>query len=420
MPLPVESDSLTPRLPTTLPSPQLDPASQPTPTATRVIPATATRSPAAQQAGQVSLAEFWTTFEPVGNYKIDVYHLRYKTVAYNEQSIEIDANLYVPQVDEQTNFPILVYAPGTTGLSDRCAPLNEWSSGSNWGAYHSYMLEYTAQGFIGVLPNYQGLGDSDQAHPYFISEFQARALLDAARAAYNSLEASPQVAARPMEAVFMAGYSSGGHAVFAAKDFATSYAPELPLKGVIGHGPTTNIKTLFKENAVFSPYVVQAYRDFYGPEIVHPADVFQDRWVANFEADVMSRCVDQIFEYYSPSARQMYRPEFMEALQTNSLQARLPAFNTALEANSAGLSPDGIEILVLILQGTADQVVTPPSQRQFAIELCQLGNHVTYISYPAVSHPNIRRVSFSDTVNWIESVANGGLPELSCANLTSQ
>jgi pimeloyl-ACP methyl ester carboxylesterase len=285
--------------------------------------------------------------------------------------------------------------------------------------YHSYMLEYTAQGFIGVLPNYQGFDDADQPHPYFISEFQARALLDAAQATYNFFTQSRQVVARPMAAVFMAGYSSGGHAVFAAKDFVASYAPELPLKGVIGHGPTTNIETLFKEDAVFSPYIVQAYRDFYGPDLVDPADIFQDRWLANFEADVMTRCVDNIFSYYSTSARQMYRPEFMDALLAGRLQAAVPAFKAALETNAAGLSPAGVEIPALILQGTADRVVMPPSQMQFAASLCRLGNHVTYLTYPAVDHPNIRRASFRDTVNWIESVASGDLPESSCASLTS-
>jgi dipeptidyl aminopeptidase/acylaminoacyl peptidase len=378
------------------------------------------RSLAAQQAGQLSSAELWNTFEPVGNYKIELYRLRYKTVDQNERVTEVEANLYVPQVNEPTNFPILVYAPGTTGLSDQCAPLNEVSSGSNWGAYHSYMLEYTSQGLIGILPNYQGFDEADQAQPYFISEFQARALLDAARAAYNFFDESPQVAARPMAAVVMAGYSSGGHAVFAAKDFAASYAPELPLKGVIGHGPTTNIETLFREDAIFSPYIVQAYRDFYGPEVVDPADIFQDRWLASFEADVMSRCVDGIFNYYSHSARQMYRPEFIEALFADRLQTVVPAFKAALEDNTAGLSPDGVEIPVLILQGTADQIVTPPSQTQFAASLCQLGNNVSYISYPAVDHPNIRRASFRDTINWIESVANGDLPESNCASFTSE
>lgn len=383
-------------------------------------PSPTPRSPAAQQAGQLVSVQSWASFEPVGNYVIDVYRIRYLTLAQNGQLTEVEANLYVPLAEEPTEFPILVYGPGTTGLSDRCAPLNEGPSGSNWGLYHSYMYEYTGQGFIGVLPNYQGFDDEgDLAHPYFVAEYQARALLDAARAATNFFAESPEVVARPLEAVMFAGYSSGGHAAFAAKDLAASYAPEVPVKGIIGHGPTTNLKTLFRESPVFTPYIVQAYRDVYGPEVVDPADIFQDRWLTRFEADVMTRCVDDVFAYYSFSARGMYRPAFSEALYSDRLQAVTPAFAEALDANSAGLSAEGTDIPVLILQGTADQIVTPPSQLNFATELCNLGNSVTYFSYPAVDHPDIRRASYRDTVAWIQSIANGETPVSDCADLTN-
>lgn len=409
-PTPVEANSR---------PPASGPTVSPTPAAAPAITITQTPRPLArQQAGQLVSVEFWTTFEPVGNYAIDVYHLRYKTVARNERVTEVKARLFVPQVSEPTDFPILVYGPGTTGLNDECAPLNEGTYSGYWGAYHTTMLEYTAQGLIGVLPNYQGFDDGNQTHPYFIAEFQGRALLDSARAAYNFFAESSQAVARPMEAVFFAGYSSGGHAAFAAKDFAASYAPELPVKGIIGHGATTNIETLLREDALFTPYIVQAYRDFYGPKIVEPAAVFQERWLPNFEASVMTRCVDDIYTYFSPSARQMYQPRFMEALFTDRLQTVTPAFKAALEANKAGLSRDGAATPVLILQGTADQVVTSPRQIQFAAQLCRLGNHVTYRSYPAVDHSNIRLASFRDTINWIEGAASGDLPESNCASLT--
>jgi acetyl esterase/lipase len=134
----------------------------------------------------------------------------------------------------------------------------------------------------------------------------------------------------------------------------------------------------------------------------------------------MTRCVNGLFSYYSFSARQMYRPEFIDALFADRLQAVAPAFQKALASNASGLSLEGTHIPVLILQGTADQVVTPPTQMKFATSLCRLGNHVNYISYPAVDHPNIRRASFRDTINWIESVAGGQLPESNCASLTNQ
>ena len=114
--------------------------------------------------------------------------------------------------------------------------------------------------------------------------------------------------AKPAQTAFMMGYSSGGHAIFAAKDRARGYAPELPIEGVIGFGAVTNPGLLLQEDPIFGPYLVYAYRDFYGDDVIDPADVYLPEWVANFEDDVLSTCVDEIFYYYSHSARRMYTP----------------------------------------------------------------------------------------------------------------
>ena len=74
----------------------------------------------------------------------------------------------------------------------------------------------------------------------------------------------------------------------------------------------------------------------------------------------------------------------------------------------------GTDIPVLILQGTGDTVVTPDSQRAFKDQLCQQGATVTYVEYPAVSHPEIRTVSFGDTLWWMQRVAEGVVPETHC------
>jgi hypothetical protein len=209
------------------------------------------------------------------------------------------------------------------------------------------------------------------------------------------------------------GYSSGGHAAFAAKDWASSYAPELSIKGIIGHGPTTNIETLLREDPVFSPYVIYAYRDFYGSEIIDVDDVFLPRWVPSFETDVVNKCVDDIFYYYSRSARSMYSPEFQDVLYGDRLDQVFPLFAERLSANYAGVS-GGNRIPVLILQGTADTVVTPDSQREFRDQLCDQGNIVTYLEYLAVPHIEIRWTSFGDTLSWMQRATKGGILETDC------
>lgn len=410
---PAEPTATPPPAPAVNPTPTPLP---PTPTNTRVVPLAFDQ--AAGQ-GQIVSAEFYYDFQPAGNYDVDLYQIRYRTLTDDDRPVEVRAYLYVPLSDEPERLPVMGYSGGTTGIGPDCAPLDEISLGQAWGAHHYQMLDYAAQGFVVVWPNGQGFEDDQPANPYFMAENQGRTLLDAARAVYDFFDEQPPAnsAVRPMEAVFFGGYSSGGHAAFAARDLAVPYAPELPVKGVLGHGPTTNPETLIKENPIFSPYLVSAYQTFFGGDVVNPSRVFQDNYLASFNADSMTRCVDDLYGYYSPNARLIYREEFREALYNDRLQTILPAFKRRLDANAAGLSRDGATIPALILQGTGDRVVTPPSQAQFARSLCGLGGRVTYLTYPAVDHAGTRYASFRDTIDWMKTVAAGGVPESTCDSL---
>jgi dienelactone hydrolase len=370
--------------------------------------------------GSVVRAVYLWHAAPRGNadrnpYEVDVYRVRYRTLDEKGGLAEIRADLFVPTGQITTTFPVLVHAPGTTGLSDACAPLNEEPEVSNWGSYRDHSLTFAARGYIVILPNGLGFDDPDRIHPYFVAELQAHVALDAARAVYHFAEDPPAegILAQPAEAVFFMGYSSGGHAAFAAKDWAASYAPELHVAGIIGYGPTTNGEILLRENPIFAPYTIYAYRDFYGSEIVNVADVFLPKWVPTFESDVLSKCVDGIFSYYTRSTREMYTPRFRLALDNGELDDAFPLLAARLLANNTGLS-GGSDIPVLILQGTGDTVVTPDSQRAFKDQLCRQGTPATYVEYPAVSHPEIRTTSFGDTLWWMQRVAEGALVETHC------
>jgi dienelactone hydrolase len=422
-PTPTPRSSLTPA-PTASVGPQGTPvsaaaATKATATAAplNTIPVSPTPTLAGVSPGSVVRAVyFWHAAK--NPYEVDVYRLRYRTLDEKGGSTEIRADLFVPSGAITATFPVLVHAPGTTGLSDPCAPLNEDPQVSNWGSYRDHSLTFAARGYVVVMPNGLGFDDPDRIHPYFVAELQAHVLLDAARAVY-SLAADPtpdSVPVQPAEAVFFMGYSSGGHAAFAARDWAASYAPELPVKGIIGYGPTTDGETLLRENPIFAPYMIYAYRDFYGSEIVDVADVFLAKWVSTFESDVMNKCVDGIFDYYTRSTREMYTPRFRLALENDRFDQAFPLLAARLAVNGPGLS-GGSDIPVLILQGTGDTVVTPDSQRAFKDQLCEQGATVTYVEYPAVSHPEIRTTSFGDTLWWMQRVAEGVVPETHCESI---
>lgn len=364
-------------------------------------------------------------FYPANNlvnakYAVDVYRLTVQSSNEVGEPIDLQADLFIPRTTATRTFPVLGYAPGTTGMGDGCAPSQEYVLDRRWGSYRTHMLSYAAQGFIGVLPDGMSYDDPNRPHEYFIAELEAHTLLDAARAAYSFFAAPPAtVKARPQDALFFAGYSNGGHTAFAAKDFAADYAPELPLRGVISHGATTSVEALMQESPIFTPYLIYAYRHFFGADVIGPEDVFLDDWLPSFDNDVLTQCVDEIFVYYTNDPAGMYRPAFRTALFNDTLGDQYPLFKAVVDANYAGTF-GGFDIPAAFFQGTADYVVTPASQQRFATFLCEQGEPVTYVTLPAVQHVNTRQVSFKATIAWMQGLAQGKTPQSNCAQIMAE
>ena len=326
--------------------------------------------------------------------------------------------MYIPKVQRSAPLPVLVYGAGTTGLSDQCAPLREEATVRNWGDYFVHMLSYASQGYIAILPNYAGFDDETQLHRYFVADLEGRVLLDAARAVYRFFEDDPSSAlssARPESAVFFAGYSQGGHAAFAVRDAASSYAPDVPVKGVIGHGATTDLIALLQDSPYFAPYLLYALADYYGSDAVDVRELLQPEWLPSLADDVTSKCIDAIRAYYGNEAPELYQTAFREALYGDRVGDEFPALKEVLDRNSTGLAPSGIPALVV--QGTADPIVTIKSQDAFVAKLCKAGGSVTYLTYPDLHHFQTRQVGFKNTLAWMETLRAGGVAPNVCSPL---
>ena len=109
----------------------------------------------------------------------------------------------------------------------------------------------------------------------------------------------------------------------------------------------------------------------------------------------------------------MYEPEFREVLYDGQLADVYPEFAEILALNTSGLG-GGTDISVLILQGTADTVITPPSQRAFMDQLCTLGNAVNLFEYEAATHADIRWRSYADVLSWMADTVQGSAPRSDC------
>lgn len=369
--------------------------------------------------GRLSAAEidaltaelFNETPHPVAKHQVDIYWIRFETTDLDGTLVAVRAQIFVPIVKVPSLVPLYVFGPGSTGLVGPCRPSREHVAGIHWGLYRNHVLAHAAQGVIGVLPDYVGFEENSRIQPYFVALSEGRLLLDAIRAAQGFFRANPTRAV-PSPKAFVAGYSQGGHAAFAAADLRLTYAPELQLGGVIGYGATTDIRALFLEFVVSAPLVVHVYSELYGRDQFNPRLILQNRWAAELALDVTTQCIGGIQAYYPWTPSELFTPSFLTALENDDLAAAYPSIHRIMELNSTGLSRHGVP--ALLLQGTEDIVVRVESQQQFVGRLCESGSRVKFVVYEGARH-DTRQIAFNEVQRWMRDRIRSIIAPSDCA-----
>ncbi len=356
------------------------------------------------QIDEQAVKHFKSGGRPTARYTVDVYMIQFTSTYLDGTEARIKAQLFIPRFREKTERPVYIFAPGSTGLMDACRPSRAHIAGINWGEYRIHVLSFAGKGMIGLLPDYTGFGDPEKLQPYYVAEAEAMMLLDAVRAVRNFFSGK-DYPVRPHPAAFLAGYSQGGHAVFAAADYRDEYAPDVEIGGLIGYGAARSVEALFREFTVSAPLVIYTYSRIYGEDRFNPALMLQDYWLERLEKDVTRLCIGGIQDYYPWVASKLYRPEFNTALHNGTLSEQYSDIAQIMEMNSTGLSGHGIP--AFILQGTDDVVVHPQTQTDFVIELRKMGSDVLYYVYDGSRH-DTRAISFDAVVEWMEKGITGG------------
>ncbi len=378
------------------------------------------------------LEETVQLFEPFGlpeaRYPVDRYLVRFRSTDVDGSPAVIRGQLYVPRLSGATSLqgvtgpqgattelPVIVFAAGTTGIGEQCAPILEVPAVNRWGWYLANMLAYASQGYIVLFPEYLGFGDRHTPQRYFDSVAEAHVMLDAIRAVYRIFEQPDRLAysgVRPSQMVFAAGYSQGGHAAHAAADLRPSYAPEVPLTGLIGFGQTNNVATLMREMAYYAPYIIYAYSRIHGADQINPADFLQERWMVTFEQDIYGLCVEEFQFHYPRDGAELFTPEFWRALTIGGMEERFPVMARVLAENYAGMSGHGIPTLVL--HGDADIIVSTAAQTRFVQDLCDTGVPVEFVIMPGARHRDTRPAGFKRSVEWMRLIERGESPPNHC------
>lgn len=278
--------------------------------------------------------------------------------------------------------PTIVFAPGTRGAGDQCAPSNAAQSVGNVALgpanqvtlnmnYEYALYQYAAQqGVRVVTTDLVGLGTPGH-HTYVNHIEEAHAVLDAARAALRHANA-------PADApVGFAGYSQGGGAAAAAAEYAETYAPELNVKGTYAGAPPADLFEVM--NAVDGSsivhvlgYAINGYAER-SPEFYNEIVTEMNPRGMHFLASAAHACIgDSIATWGFTRTSQLTKT----GESFGELVRRKPAAAQMLAEQRLGQR--ALNAPMLVMNSPTDDLIPYEQARAMAGSYCSLGGAVQF------------------------------------------
>jgi len=195
-------------------------------------------------------------------YSVEMIKLSYSTVNGNGEQTTASGALFIP-VSSGT-FPMMSYHHGT--LVKRSNVPTYLGSNSTEGMVG---VLGASMGFISCLPDYLGLGDSQEVHPYLQSELSASASIDMLIAAKNYCDEKDISYSNNL---YICGYSEGGYVTMATqKKLEASYSSQFQLKASAPMAGPYNVEAtadgLLSVDTYSSPaligFILFSYAEYY-------------------------------------------------------------------------------------------------------------------------------------------------------------
>jgi secretory lipase len=323
-------------------------------------------------------------------------------VRWHAGIVPVSGTLYLPKGEPPAGgWPLVAWAHGTLGVSDRCAP--SWAGHRPRDA--TYINRWLDAGFAVVATDYQGLGGPGP-HTYLIWEAEGRAVLDSIRVALASQPG------RLATKAFITGQSQGSGAALGATRIASTYAPELPLLATVATGIVSTFPSgPYKPadlNAVAQPHYMTLMMLGGGlPDNAPPVDsLYTEKGKPLLKA-----------------AREGCNIEMREVARKEGITAA-NAFVEPIEKIMAGLlpatdmTPVRMPVPVMLGTGLADHVLVPRRQFGAVSALCAAGSEIVWKTYPGITHNGSVNAAFDDARSLFREVLAGQKPTGNCADIS--
>lgn len=302
-------------------------------------------------------------------------------------------------------WPVIVWAHGTTGVADQCAPSNLTDSNGqfNLGGTLPLVKQLLSQGYAVIAPDYEGLG-STGIHPFLNAKSESQSIISALKAAEQ------QYRNQLSENWVVVGHSQGGHAAIAAAERAdeaglnfkgvVAYAPASNLDAILGGGyqqvanalPTAagvpTAKAILPGLQAFSALVSAGIRESH-PDFNY-TDAFTSNRSATIAAKAESECITPLGGAFSSDITAYYDVPANASTLYPGLSTtfyNVPAIAEFL--NNSKLATKQVSQPILIIQGEADTTVPAAATRLLESQLKEKGNTVNVAYLPGKDHGTV-------------------------------
>ena len=365
-------------------------------------------------------ASFWDAIPlsvPAGAQRGDIYWLQERNdapsnaqawnVIYVSEGADgeleyVSGEIYVPLLPSRAERKLMIWATGTTGTQDSCAPSRNELYGMADGPRVPGIETFLARGYVIVMSDYQGSGTPGPT-AYLQGAQQAMASFDIARAARNLPEAMAGTD------IGIYGFSQGGQTALWAAHIVDEYAPEFNLVGAVPLAPASrhlDLSFYDLDIPVNSGYFIMRMA---GLQVGHPelklSDILTDAGLEQLTAQSWG-CYE-IFESAAQLTEAYAKPE---ALEVGT------AWRAWLEENDEFLPIDS-SIPFLMIQGDVDVDVPVELTRDVLTDLCEQGSQVNYIEMAGADHFGVFYPGGALAPDWFDA-RFAGLPmqENSCSD----
>ena len=329
--------------------------------------------------------------EPLGEFgEISAYRILYHSLSRKGEDIAVSGYVLAPLDDAaDTEWPVVAYAHGTTGMADQCAPSATVDSDlRSFGGEASLLNQVAALGYVVVATDYEGLG-TPGLHPYLVGESEARSILDSVRAVQQmeGLNASDKFA--------VAGISQGGHAALHAGQYWQTYAPELDLVGVVSMAPPSQATLMYDaiintSSKGFIYMALAAYDDAY--DEIDIAEVLTPQGV-DLLAELENGCTDYVFNVFN-------QHEVSDLVSVDNPLA-IPAWRDIAIDND--VNQRALPAPLFIAHGSADTLIPAVSSSLLCAQITPLPNQGPTLRkvYEGATHGGVATAAADDITTWL-------------------